>query len=170
MSTGIELIPILLVAGGNILIRAIHAASGSTASMIESGASLENLCLDEQTMEKLFSQEFETQIVDKQTLIKTLKEHGAVNIEDKFNNISCDCEAFHIEFFYNGDKPYTMKLSAKNNVGFDELVKDLSNEYTANAQEISYNKIKERLEQQNLSISDEEIYEDNTIVLTVDLD
>lgn len=170
MSTGIEAIPILLIASGNILIQAISAASGSTASMLENGATLENLHFDEDTLQKIFSQEYETQIVDKQTLIKTLKEHGAVDIEDKFNNISCNCEAFHIEFRYNGDKPYTMSISAKNNVGFDELVKDLGNEYTANAQEISYNKIKERLENQNLSISDEEIYEDNTIVLTVDLD
>ena len=37
-------------------------------------------------------------------------------------------------------------------------------------QEASYNKIKERLESQNLKISDEEVFDDNTIVLTIDLD
>ena len=176
MSTGIELIPFLLIAGGGSLLDMIAGTASDVSynalrsNTLGANAKLENLHLDDNTLEKLFSQEFETQIVNKRTLLKTLKEHGACNIEDKFNNISCTFEAFQIDFFYNGDKPYTMKISAKDNIGIDELVKDLGNEYAANAQEISYNKIKERLEKQNLSISDEEIYEDNTIVLTVDLD
>ena len=49
-------------------------------------------------------------------------------------------------------------------------MQDIGNEYTINAQEVSYNKIKERLEEQNLDIENEEIYDDNTIVLTVNLE
>ena len=63
-----------------------------------------------------------------------------------------------------------MKISANNSLGVDDLVNDIGSEYCANAQEISYNKIKERLEKQNLTIDDEEIYDDNTIVLTINLD
>ena len=126
--------------------------------------------LENEVTEKLFNQDFQTQIVDKQTLLKTLKEHGAKNITDNYGNISCNCEQFHIEFTYNGDKPYTMRVSARSDYGVEELAQDLGVEYSANAQEISYNKIKERLEKQNLTIDEEEIYDDNTIVLTVNLD
>lgn len=162
MSVSVSAVPFMLISGLATLITATVQGLN--------GQGIERFHLDYETVEKLFNQEFETQIVDKQTLLKTLTEHGAVNIEDSSNDISCDCEEFHIEFKYNGDKPYTMRVSAKSDSGVDDLIKDLSSEYTANAQEVSYNKIKERLERQNLTIDDEEVYDDNTIVLTVNLD
>ena len=128
------------------------------------------LHLEDNVIRQIFNKEFQTQIMDKGTLLKTLKEHGAVHIKEVFGNISCDCEQFHLEFTYNGEKPYTMRISAADDFGVDDLISDIGSEYTANAQEISYNKIKERLEKQNLTVESEEIYDDNTIVLTVNLD
>lgn len=69
------------------------------------------------------------------------------------------------------DKPYTLEISYNKNLNAsDELVQNLGMEYNANAQEASYNKIQERLRDQNLTIDEEEVYEDNTIVLTVNLE
>lgn len=152
-----------------LLISALTGIISATAQGL-SGSGAQNLHLENEVIENIFNQEFQTQIVDKRTLLKTLKEHRAINIQEAFGNISCDCEKFHLEFIYNGDKPYTMKISANNSLGVDDLVNDIGSEYCANAQEISYNKIKERLEKQNLTIDDEEIYDDNTIVLTINLD
>ena len=159
MSTTVSAVPFLLI---------YSLATGVIEGL--KAVKTENLHLEESEMDKLFNQDFQTQIMDKSVLIKTLKEHGAENIEESFGNISCDCEQFHIKFTYNGENPYTMNVSARSGYGIDEFVADIGSEYTANAQEVSYNKIKERLEKQNLTIDNEEIYDDNTIVLTVNLD
>lgn len=125
---------------------------------------------DETLEEEIFNKEFETIIVDKTTLIKTLEEHGATNIITQGDTISCNCEAFHLVFTKQADKPYTMVVSYNDEFGLNDLVENLGEEYASNAQEISYNKIKERLEKQNLKIEEEEIFDDNTIVLTVNLE
>ena len=167
MSVTVSAVPFLLIS-------AVSSVSGIIASIAndikDNNYSAAKLHLKSDVMVKLFKQDFQTQITDKQTLLKTLKEHGAKNITNNYGNISCDCEQFHLKFIYNGEKPYTMKVSSRSDYGVEELAQDLGTEYCANAQEISYNKIKERLEKQNLSIDEEEIYDDNTIVLTVNLD
>lgn len=120
---------------------------------------------------ELCNKEFDTIIMDKDVLLKTLEEHGAINILEGQEDISCQCDSFIIDFFKpSKNEPYKMKVSYKNKAGLESLIADLGNEYSINAQEISYNKIKERLEAQNLEIEQEEIYEDNTIVLTVNLE
>lgn len=131
----------------------------------------ERLHLEGKDLEEIFNKAFQTVIVDKQALIKTLHEHGASDIRDDNGIISCNCEAFHLVFEKIGrDKPYTMTATYNNDYGLNELAENLGNEYAINAQEISYNKIKERLEAQNLEITEEEVFDDNTIVLTIDLD
>ena len=51
-----------------------------------------------------------------------------------------------------------------------DIVKDLGEEYQMNVQEQSYNNIKKKLENQNLEIDSEEVLEDNSIMITVNLD
>ena len=46
----------------------------------------------------------------------------------------------------------------------------LNSEYAINVQEQSYNHIMEKLKDNNMTVEDEEIQEDNTIVITVNLD
>ena len=126
---------------------------------------------EKQELEELYNKDFETQIMDKDLLIRTLTEHGAENIVQGENEITCTCEAFHLSFFKTAeDKPYNLRISYNSDYKLNELVENIGTEYTANAQEVSYNKIKERLEEQNLEIENEEIYDDNTIVLTVNLE
>ena len=63
-----------------------------------------------------------------------------------------------------------MQITYVSDKNLNEFVENIASEYTANVQEVSYNKIKERLAEKNLEIYEEEIYDDNTIVLTVNLD
>ena len=129
-----------------------------------------SLHISENAINNLSKQEFKTIILDKRTLLKTISEHGAENIKIDGNDIECDCEGFHIEFLSKDNRPYTMKISYTSPDNLNNIVQDIGSEYCVNAQEISYNKIKERLKMKNLKINEEQIEEDDTIVLTVNLD
>lgn len=113
---------------------------------------------------------FETIIVDKETLLKTLIEHSATNIVDKNNHVYCDCEGYYLDFYKQGNKAYQLTISCFEKDRLKNFVENISAEYTTNSQEVSYNKIKERLEEEHLTIDEEEIYDDNTIVLTINLE
>ena len=64
-----------------------------------------------------------------------------------------------------------MKITTKcKESELQSFVDDLNSEYRLNTQEENYIKIKERLDKQNLKIGEEEVFEDNTIVLTVNID
>ncbi|MCD7879606.1 MAG: hypothetical protein LUG16_06720 [Candidatus Gastranaerophilales bacterium] len=167
MSVSVSAVPFLLIAeaiGGLINI----------SDAIKDGLSDKNKTyhLDNDKIEEVVNNKtFPTRIVDEATLIKTLKEHGATQIYHTGNIISCNCEAFHFKFQKpDNEKPYELTISFKEESGLNECIENISSEYESNAQEISYNKIVERLEEQNLSIENEEIYDDNTIVLTVNLE
>lgn len=121
--------------------------------------------------DKLFNKEIDTNFMDKETLLKTLIEHGATDIIENNENITCDCEAIHLEFFKLEDLPYKVIISSHNqDNNINNFIENINSEYCANVQEISYNKIKENLESQNLEIEEEEILDDNTIVLTINLE
>ena len=51
----------------------------------------------------------------------------------------------------------------------EDLINDLNKEYGLNIQEITYNKIKERLQQENMRLESETVLDDNSIVLTIDI-
>jgi len=166
MSVSVSAVPFLLI--GALVNSAINVTSALASSATSNG---QYIHLEGKILEEIFNKEFQTNIVDEETLIKTLTEHGARNITTENGTITCDCEAFRLTFTKEGkNNTYTMIATYNQDKGLNELATDLGNEYTINAQEISYNKIKERLEQKNLEIAEEEIYDDNTIVLTVNLD
>ncbi len=169
MSVTVSLVPVLLMytIGAGVGIISLNKNRKNNIENLNIGS---NIHIDNDIAEELFNKEFETQIMDKELLLKTLKEHGAINIQEENDNITCDCEAFHLCFHKTEDKPYFLKISYNDEKNLNEFVQEIGNEYTSNAQEISYNQIKERLEQKNLEIEEEEIYDDNTIVLTVNLE
>ena len=168
--------PYLLVAvfktvgAGQCLINAIKEGVTSSEDM--------NISFDDNAMKKLYSKEFETAIVDKDTLVKTLQEHGIPHLYEQGENVIAEIDDLKLEFKKQEKEPYSLKISCSSpnkikgtfEKAVNELTSNLQEEYTANVQEISYNKIKERLAKKNLSIDSEEILEDDSIVLTINLE
>ena len=127
--------------------------------------------INEDLVGQIFDKEIKTNIMDKETLVKTLTEHGADIIDMEDNFISCAIEGISMDFSKNSEsEPYTVYIQYRNEETLTTLVDELDEEYKANAQEVSYNKILKNLEEKNYSIEEEEIMDDNTIVLTVNLE
>ncbi len=171
MSVTVTAVPFLLF---STIVPACITMVAGVVDAVQTGNNIdqsEKLHLSEEAIKKIFNRKFETVIVDKDTLIKTLVEHGANNVSETENSVSCDLEAFHLNFVKdNQEAPYGLVISYNEEKGLDELVENISSEYTTNAQEASYNKIKERLEAQKLTIESEEVLDDDSIVLTVNLE
>lgn len=123
---------------------------------------------DKQFLEKTL----ETPFVDKELLFKTLEEHGCKNIkENEYGQISCNNGNYTFKFEKSEiDKPYYLNITYTNKDNVDEEFNDISNEYVVNVQESSYNSIIEKLKDNNMEIESEEICDDNTIVLTINLE
>jgi len=117
------------------------------------------------------NQEFETVFMNRELLVKTLKEHGCDHFKENFDDsFSCKVREFNVDLYRkNTDEPYKIKISCAQDVNCNEFLSDLNSEYALNTQEETYIKIKERLCAQNLKIDAEEILEDNTIMLTINL-
>ena len=114
---------------------------------------------------------FETPFMDKDILKKTLEEHGVSNIAEWENGFSGELEGYKLIFEKPAeDKSYNLKLSCLEQKNAEEKVGDLSNEYAMNVQEDAYLHIIEKLKENNMQIEEEEVMEDNTIVLTVNID
>ena len=121
--------------------------------------------------ENLLNRELKTTIMDKELLIKTLTEHGAEITDIQFDNVECKLENFDMKFTKNiPNEPYSLYIEYRNEEKLNTFVLELDEEYKANAQEASYNKIMENLETKNYTVEQEEITDDNTIVLTVNLE
>ena len=114
---------------------------------------------------------YSTNYTDKGVLYNVLAEHGAEEITETGDNISC--KLYGMEMTYIKDEEtmgYNLEITRVTNLDKCEtVITDLNEEYGLSIQEITYNKIKERLEKENLRLSDEEVLEDNSIVLTIEV-
>lgn len=130
-----------------------------------------------QEIVELICREYDTVFVDRDVLVKTLVEHGAKNVSYEKDIVSAEMEGFILEFYKPEPTeemafpPYKMRITTKcSEEDLLALFENLSREYKMNSQEENYFKIKERLDKQNLKIIEEEVYDDDTIVLTVNID
>jgi len=122
--------------------------------------------------------EYKTVFVNQDVLIKTLEEHGFYDIEVANDHITCAKNFFKLEFYRNNSvsdnqeqEPYVMKITTNcHEEDIIDLINDINSEYTLNSQEENYIKIKERLAKKGLKINEEEVFEDDTIVLTVNME
>lgn len=114
---------------------------------------------------------YATNYTDKGILLNTLIEHGAQEISEIGDEVSC--VLFGMEMIYykkNQSNGYTLDITQISDKSeCEDLIKDLNEEYGLNIQEMTYNKIKERLEKENMCLESEVIMEDNSIVLTIDI-
>ena len=134
----------------------------------------EHICEDIQVINQnhILEKSFETIFMDKNILMKTLEEHGVQNIsENEYGQISGNIDSYVLNFErMENDKPYFVKISCLESDNAKEKFEDLTSEYTLNVQEESYLSIVNKLKENNMEIEDEEVMDDNTIVLTVNLD
>ena len=165
------------------VVGAIATAAAATAATSENGNTnldtfnkiandSENCSEDHVITEKHFIEKtFETPFMDKSILLKTLEEHGVTNITEWENGITGDVGNYKLIFEKTAeDKPYTVKISCTEKDNAEEKVGDLNNEYAMNVQEDAYLHIIDKLNENNMQIEQEEVMEDNTIVLTVNID
>jgi len=118
--------------------------------------------------QKICSQ-YKTIFKDASLLRKTLVEHEVENIVEENGKIYGNLQALKFEFSKDEEGLYEMHIIHEENEDLG-IVDELNNEYQMNVQEESYMKIKKNLESQNLQIATEEVMEDNSIMLTVNLE
>lgn len=115
--------------------------------------------------------EFETPFVDKELLEKTLEEHGATKVNESGAVVVYKVDNYTLTFRKaSEDKPYILKVACLNTDNADEKLDELNSEYAMNVQENAYLQIVDRLKNNNMQIESEEVSEDNTIVLTINID
>ena len=161
---------------------ATAAANAATNSQNETNENLNVLnsiynesenCLDDHviTDKHFIEKTFETPFMDKSILMKTLKEHGVKNIAEWESGLSGEVDNYKLIFEKTSeDKPYNVRISCLEKDNAEEKVGDLSNEYAMNVQEDAYLHILDKLKENNMQIEQEEVMDDNTIVLTVNID
>lgn len=114
---------------------------------------------------------YNTNYTDKGMLLNTLTEHGAEELVESSGEISC--KLFGMEMIYykkDSDSAYTLDITQVSDKGeCEDVINDLNEEYGLNIQEMTYNKIKERLDSENMRLESETVLDDNSIVLTIDV-
>ena len=115
--------------------------------------------------------DIETRFADADILHSTLKEHGVNTIIHNKNNVEAIFEAGRITYHKNpNDENFKMRISNVTNI--DGLICDLDlieNEYDLNLQSYTYNSVINNLPE-NMSVENEEVLEDDSILITVNVD
>lgn len=180
MSVTITATPFLLIHALGALIPLVAALnSKNTALEADSNMLMVNeynfaesfVHIEKDKLDDFFEKDLKTNIVDKNTLVKTLAEYGADITLENDNTIECNIENLTMKFTKTYEKePYHLYVKYTSELYLNQTIEGISDEYKINVQEASYNKIMENLEAKNLTVEEEEILEDDTIVLTVNLE
>ena len=175
MSVTVVAIPAALTWAINALIvtSAVAIKAGEIIAENEQTRNVEEFCNDFHIISEanFIEKSLETPFMDKNILLKTLEEHGVKNIKDEFNKIQGEYDSYSFSFEKNEiDKPYYLTIKYLEKDNFEEKINDLNSEYALNVQEDAYLGIVEKLKENNLEIEEEEVLDDNTIVLTVNLE
>ena len=133
----------------------------------------DNMCEDIEiiTTKHFIEKDLETAFMDKDLLIKTMEEHGVTSIVENDGKISGQVDSYTLNFEKKAeDKPYTLNVTCSQNLNPEEKLSDLSSEYALNVQEEAYLNIIEKLKDNNMQIEEEVVEDDNTIVLTINIE
>lgn len=132
----------------------------------------DNCTEDRVITEKHFIEKtFQTPFMDKEILKKTLEEHGVKNIFEWEMGLSGEVDNYKLSFEKpDADKPYNLKITCLEHQNAEEKAGDLTSEYAMNVQEDAYLHIIDKLKENNMQIEEEEVMDDNTIVLTVNIE
>lgn len=133
--------------------------------------SLERIKETESKLEKqknTTTKEAPTIFTDYGILFETLDEYGAHPFSIGNGNIKCSIDNCDIKFIFT-DKQYYVRLNEDNYHLVEKYLSNIYDSYRKNVQENTYNKIKENLKSKQMKIEKEEILEDDSIVLTVNV-
>ena len=171
MSCTLVAVPIALQYITSIfVVNAVAITAFATAS---SNKNDNNICEDVKIISEanFLEESLETPFNDKNILIKTLEEHGIQNVIDNYGTIKGELDKYSLLFEKeNEQSPYKLKISYLKGTNFDNMLNDLHAEYSLNVQEESYLNLIEKLKENNMQIEEEEVLDDNTIVLTINLE
>lgn len=113
---------------------------------------------------------YNTNYTDKGVLLNTLYEHGAEEMVEEGETIICKLFGMEMKYYKQDSGAYALDITQiSDTTQCEGVLNDLNQEYGMNLQEITYNKIKERLEQENLHLESETVLDDNSIVLTIEI-
>jgi hypothetical protein len=139
--------------------------------------------LEEHSQRKIFTGEYAPTVLEKEPahvfptnfrdgniLTRTLKEFGVNPIQGNNGDISCNVQGTHLTFRQHGDAPFSVEI--KNAPSLQDIymyISDVDDEYKRCVQAIVYEKLKQRAAEKNLSVESEEVLEDNSIVITLNI-
>lgn len=114
--------------------------------------------------------ELETFFSDADLLYKTLTEHGMKVTKIDSNTFKAVCPESSLVFERTSlNEPFVLKLSSSEEINaLKNELEELNEEYGLNVQSYTYEHVKDNLEE-GMSIESEEVLEDNTIVLTINV-
>ncbi|MCM3694291.1 hypothetical protein [Neobacillus niacini] len=121
-------------------------------------------------LEKEPAHVFPTNFRDGNILTRTLKEFGVNTIQGNNGDISCTVQGTHLTFRQNGESPFSVEI--KNAPSLQDIymyISDVDDEYKRCVQALVYEKLKQRAAEKNLSVESEEVLEDNSIVITLNI-
>lgn len=117
-----------------------------------------------------FSKSYATNFKDENILIKTLEDYGVNYSKQSNGDILCKIDHFEFEFKLDGNSSYLIEFKDENNSKemFQNLT-ELDEGYKRNVQNKTYENLKIKIKEKGYNVESEEIMEDNSIVITVNV-
>ncbi len=152
MSVTITMIPLAVAVG-------VSLTAGSTGLLAQ-------LRKTEQTISPL-----ETAFTDEHLLAKTLTQHGLQVLGSEENELTVRSESGTLRYFRRAaGEPFYLALENISNLReLLDSVDELENEYGRNVQAFTYQKVLTGLIEHGMQVGSEEILEDESILLTLNL-
>lgn len=116
------------------------------------------------------SQTFPTNFRDEQLLVKTLRDYGLQPNVQPEGDITCRAEQSTLRFYPAEEGSFSVKIeNAPNLQQIFQLLSILDEDYKRGVQAVVYENLMSRVEEKNMIVESEEILEDNSIVITLNV-
>lgn len=124
-----------------------------------------------QVLETAVQAPIETRFNDITLLNKTLQEYGLSTTLISADQLVCTSQGGTITYFRKGpNQPFFMDLSSiENKAGLIQEIDTIENEYNRNVQTYTYEKLMSKLEENNMSVAEETVLEDDSIFIKVNI-
>lgn len=113
---------------------------------------------------------YPTNFKEPEILMQILNDYEANPIRQSSGDIICKLDSIDLRFKPAIDGPFSVEVTTNKDINraYGHL-SALDEDYKRNVQAITYTKLKQRINEHNLAIEDEEVMEDNSIVLTINI-